>query len=83
LLERWRLSQQQRRLIWCTQPASLRLKPHTRRSLVNGGAQVNDVPALKAQGVNPHVVGEALVRLFGQLTLCHAFMHGDPHSGAL
>lgn len=45
------------------------------------GVKVNDVPALRALGLNPPTIAARVVDLFGDQVLEHGFFHGDPHPG--
>eukprot|EP00983_Pelagomonas_calceolata_P072494 1151749-Pelagomonas_calceolata.AAC.4 len=44
-------------------------------------AQINDIQALKAAGIEPKAVGWALVKVFAELMLIQGYIHGDPHPG--
>lgn len=43
---------------------------------------MSDAAAIAAEGMKPHHVGEALVRLAGTMAFCAGFVHADLHPGA-
>jgi predicted unusual protein kinase regulating ubiquinone biosynthesis (AarF/ABC1/UbiB family) len=45
------------------------------------GIKVTDVAALREAGLDPAVIGERIVDLFGEQVIEHGFFHGDPHPG--
>jgi aarF domain-containing kinase len=47
------------------------------------GVKISDKAAMKSRDISPRAVGLQLVKLFGELTMIHGFMHGDPHAGNL
>lgn len=47
------------------------------------GIKLTAVEQLTEAGVDPRAVGLALIRLFGELTFVHGYVHGDPHPGNL
>jgi predicted unusual protein kinase regulating ubiquinone biosynthesis (AarF/ABC1/UbiB family) len=45
------------------------------------GIKVNNVAALRANGIDPAAIAETIVDVFGDQVLGHGFFHGDPHPG--
>jgi len=45
------------------------------------GAKVNDIPAIKALGLDPVAVGKILLEVFSEMIFVHSIIHCDPHPG--
>ncbi|TPX30496.1 hypothetical protein SmJEL517_g05954 [Synchytrium microbalum] len=45
------------------------------------GAKVNDIPAIKALGLEPAVLGRLISECFAEMVFCHGIVHCDPHAG--
>ncbi|MEX2446949.1 MAG: AarF/UbiB family protein [Dehalococcoidia bacterium] len=47
------------------------------------GIKINDIPALRAAGVDPPQVADTLIDLYNTMILRHGAFHADPHPGNL